>query len=63
MTLRTRPLHCKFETLRLAVDAGRSTHPYNRSGSAAIEQLSARHTERLARVAKVSSRSGQSIGL
>ncbi|QLF71368.1 hypothetical protein FE840_010305 [Peteryoungia desertarenae] len=63
MTLRTRPLHCKFETLRLAVDAGRSTHPYNRSSFAAFEQVSARNTERMVRCAKAASRMPPIFGL
>lgn len=42
MTVRTRPLHCKFETLRLASEPMRSSQPYHRRGTATNEQLTAR---------------------
>ena len=56
MSLRTRPIHCKFETLRLASEHGRSASPYNR-GSAAVsaEQLSARFTGHAGRIARPAS--------
>lgn len=57
VSLRTRPIHCKFETLRLAGDHGRTSTPYNRtSPAAAAEQLSARfagHAGRIVRPASV----------
>jgi hypothetical protein len=49
MTVRTRPLHCKFETLRLAVEPMRSSQPYHRRGTATNEQLTARLFGRLNR--------------
>ncbi|MBW8284531.1 MAG: hypothetical protein K0M55_13100 [Rhizobium sp.] len=42
MTVRARPMHCKFETLRLAAEPLRSGQPYHRFGSATCEQLTAR---------------------
>ena len=42
MTVRALPIHCKFETLRLAAERQRSGQPYHRFGSATNEQLSAR---------------------
>lgn len=42
MTVRARPLHCKFETLRLATVSMLSRHPYHRFGCATNEQLTAR---------------------
>lgn len=57
VSLRTRPIHCKFETLRLAGEHGRTSSPYNRTSPAAsVEQLSARfagHAGRIARPASV----------
>ncbi|GEO84413.1 MULTISPECIES: hypothetical protein [Alphaproteobacteria] len=41
MIVRARPLHCKFETLRLAAEPLRSGQPYHRFGSATNEQLTA----------------------
>lgn len=62
VSLRTRPIHCKFETLRLAGDNGRTSTPYNRiSPAASAEQLSARfagHAGRIARPASVFADSG-----
>lgn len=62
VSLRTRPIHCKFETLRLAGDHGRASTPYNRvSPAASVEQLSARfagHAGRIARPASVFAESG-----
>ena len=56
MSLRTRPIHCKFETLRLAGDPGRTTSPYNRGTSGACsEQLSARHSGQAGRIARPAS--------
>ncbi|RKE85473.1 hypothetical protein [Rhizobium sp. AG855] len=53
MSLRTRPIHCKFETLRLAGDQGRTNSPYNRIGpAAALEQLSARYVGHAGRIAR-----------
>ncbi|THV25785.1 hypothetical protein [Peteryoungia ipomoeae] len=52
MTLRTRPIHCKFETLRLAGDIGRVNAPYHRGGLAATEQLTARCTSHVGRIAR-----------
>lgn len=53
MSLRTRPIHCKFETLRLAGEHGRTASPYNRSTSAvSAEQLSARFTGHAGRIAR-----------
>ncbi len=42
MTVRARPMHCKFETLRLAAEPLRNGQPYHRFGSATCEQLTAR---------------------
>lgn len=56
MSLRTRPIHCKFETLRLAGEHGRTASPYNRSTSAVCaEQLSARHSGQAGRIARPAS--------
>lgn len=53
MSLRTRPIHCKFETLRLAGETGRGASPYNRSGSGvSAEQLSARFAGQAGRIAR-----------
>lgn len=53
VSLRTRPIHCKFETLRLAGEHGRSSSPYNRSSpSVAVEQLSARFAGHAGRIAR-----------
>lgn len=53
VSLRTRPIHCKFETLRLAGDHGRTGTPYNRSSpSVAVEQLSARFAGHAGRIAR-----------
>lgn len=52
MTLRTRPIHCKFETLRLSGETGRVNAPYHRGGLAATEQLTARCTAHIGRVAR-----------
>lgn len=53
MSLRTRPIHCKFETLRLAGEQGRTNSPYNRIGAAvSLEQLSARHAGHAGRIAR-----------
>jgi hypothetical protein len=53
MSLRSRPIHCKFETLRLAGEHGRSSSPYNRAGlSVSLEQLSARSAGRGGRLVR-----------
>ncbi|KQW31107.1 hypothetical protein ASE36_02130 [Rhizobium sp. Root274] len=53
MSLRTRPIHCKFETLRLAGEQGRTNNPYNRIGPAvAAEQISARYAGHAGRIAR-----------
>jgi hypothetical protein len=53
VSLRTRPIHCKFETLRLAGEHGRTSSPYNRSSpSVAVEQLSARFAGHAGRIAR-----------
>jgi hypothetical protein len=53
VSLRTRPIHCKFETLRLAGEQGRTNSPYNRIGPAvAAEQLSARYAGHAGRIAR-----------
>jgi len=44
MTKRFRPIHCGFETLRLASDPVRSTQGYSRIGFATNEQMIARGT-------------------
>ncbi|OWO93615.1 hypothetical protein B5E41_17760 [Rhizobium esperanzae] len=44
MNKRFRPIHCGFETLRLAGDQIRSTHGYSCFGFAANEQMVARGT-------------------
>ncbi len=44
MTNRFRPIHCGFETLRLASDPVRATQGYNRLGFATNEQMIARGT-------------------
>ncbi|MBX4897292.1 hypothetical protein [Rhizobium bangladeshense] len=44
MNKRFRPIHCGFETLRLACDQIRSTHGHSRFGFAANEQMVARGT-------------------
>ena len=49
MTVRTRPMHCKFETLRLALEPMRSGRPYHRCGSVTNEQLTARVFGRISR--------------
>lgn len=54
MTLRTRPTHCKFETLRLAGDFGRVNTPYHRPGLMATEQLTARFSAHAGRIARPS---------
>ncbi len=48
MSLRTRPIHCKFETLRLAGEHGRSA-------AVSAEQLSARFTGHAGRIARPAS--------
>jgi hypothetical protein len=53
VSLRTRPIHCKFETLRLAGEQGRTNSPYNRIGPAvAAEQISARYAGHAGRIAR-----------
>lgn len=53
VSLRTRPIHCKFETLRLAGEQGRTNTPYNRIGPAvAAEQISARYAGHAGRIAR-----------
>jgi hypothetical protein len=53
VSLRTRPIHCKFETLRLAGEHGRTNSPYNRIGPAvAAEQISARYAGHAGRIAR-----------
>ena len=47
MSMRARPIHCKFETLRLASEPVRSGQPYHNFGSATNEQLTARVFSRL----------------
>jgi len=54
MTARTRPIHCNFETLRLAGERLRSGHGYHRFGSATNEQLSARVLGRLGQITRPS---------
>lgn len=49
MTVRARPMHCKFETLRLAAEPMRSGQPYHRCGLATNEQLTARVFGRISR--------------
>ncbi|WP_454848782.1 hypothetical protein [Rhizobium binxianense] len=44
MNKRFRPIHCGFETLRLASDAVRTTQGYSRFGFATNEQMIARGT-------------------
>lgn len=44
MNRRFRPIHCGFETLRLASDAVRTTQGYSRFGFATNEQMIARGT-------------------
>ena len=44
MNKRFRPIHCGFETLRLAGDHVRSTQGYSRYGFATNEQMIARGT-------------------
>lgn len=41
MTVPARPLHCKFESLRLAAGPLPGRHSYHRFGSATNEQLTA----------------------
>ncbi|MGL3606507.1 hypothetical protein ACSV9I_08335 [Rhizobium sp. G187] len=55
MNLRTRPIHCKFETLRLAGEAGRVNAPYHRAGMTATEQLTARCSAHIGRIARPAS--------
>lgn len=53
MSLRTRPIHCKFETVRLAGEYARTSNPYHRGAAlAACEQLSARFTDANGRIAR-----------
>ncbi len=42
-----RPIHCGFETLRLASDPARTTQGYSRLGFATNEQMIARGTGHL----------------
>jgi hypothetical protein len=49
MTVRARPMHCKFETLRLAAEPMRNGQPYHRCGLATNEQLTARVFGRISR--------------
>ncbi|PDT15223.1 hypothetical protein CO670_18660 [Rhizobium sp. J15] len=44
MNKRFRPIHCGFETLRLASDPVRSSQGYSRLGFATNEQMIARGT-------------------
>lgn len=52
MNIRFRPIHCGFETLRLAGDQVRSTQGYSRVGFAANEQMTARGTGISSRIAR-----------
>ncbi len=52
MTVRFRPIHSGFETLRHASDPVRGIHRYHRLGAAANEQMIARGTGISARVAR-----------
>jgi hypothetical protein len=44
MSTRYRPIHCGFETLRVASHPARTTHGYSRFGFATNEQMIARGT-------------------
>ncbi|MBB3135633.1 hypothetical protein FHS26_003379 [Rhizobium pisi] len=52
MNKRFRPIHCGFETLRLAGDQVRSTQGYGRFGFATNEQMVARGTGVSSRIAR-----------
>ncbi|MGF0536727.1 hypothetical protein ACQQ2Q_01950 [Agrobacterium sp. ES01] len=52
MTTRIRPMHCNFETLRLAGDPATPARGYNRGASSTNEQLSARATSRIGRIVR-----------
>jgi hypothetical protein len=52
MTIRFRPIHCGFETLRYAGEPVRSTQGFRPGGAAANEQMIARGTGISARVAR-----------
>jgi hypothetical protein len=52
MTTRFRPIHCGFETLRLATEQGRTTQSYSRIGFATNEQMIARGTGASGRIAR-----------
>jgi hypothetical protein len=47
-----RPIHCGFETLRVASDHVRTTQSYNRIGFATNEQMVARGTGASGRIAR-----------
>ncbi len=52
MTARFRPIHCGFETLRLASEQRRTTQSYSRIGFATNEQMVARGTGASGRIAR-----------
>jgi len=54
MTVRFRPIHCGFETLRTASERLRPAHTHRR-GPAANEQMTARGTGISARIARPAS--------
>ncbi|NKN39586.1 hypothetical protein HFC70_24880 [Agrobacterium sp. a22-2] len=54
MTTRLRAIHSNFETLRLAGEPIRSSHPYHRFGSATNEQISARVFSRIGQITRPS---------
>jgi hypothetical protein len=47
-----RPIHCRFETLRLANNNGRTTQSYCRNGFATNEQMIARGTGASSRIVR-----------
>lgn len=55
MTVRFRPIHSGFDTLRNAMEPIRSAHGYRRVGTAANEQMTARGTGISGRVARPAS--------
>jgi hypothetical protein len=52
MSTTRRPIHCRFETLRLASNSGRTTQSYCRNGFATNEQMIARGTGASGRIAR-----------
>ncbi|WP_160005520.1 hypothetical protein [Rhizobium sp. 18055] len=52
MSTTRRPVHCRFETLRLANNNGRTTQSYSRTGFATNEQMIARGTGASGRIAR-----------